>query len=119
MAAGSGTTIRRTAAPGVARKVGVELAIGACFAFLDADDLWTERKLERQIEALEADGSVDMVFGHVQQFVSPDVPDALRRRLKCPPAEMPGRVPATMLVLRDAFRRVGYFRSRHDIRVEL
>lgn len=37
----------------VARNTGIEAADGPCIAFIDDDDRWRERKLERQITALE------------------------------------------------------------------
>src|SRR3954465_11797921 len=45
---------------------------GELFAFLDADDRFLPQKLEHQFAALEADANLDMVFGHVCEFVSPE-----------------------------------------------
>src|SRR5207244_357511 len=45
----------------------------------------------------------------VQQFMSPELPDDAKRRIKCPPDPMPGRLPGTMLVRSTSFFRVGYF----------
>src|SRR5437667_12630279 len=45
-----------------ARNRGVGLATGDLIAFLDADDVWTEGRLARQVQVLEADPSVGMVM---------------------------------------------------------
>jgi glycosyltransferase involved in cell wall biosynthesis len=89
---------------GEARNRGVELSRSEWLAFLDADDLWTPAKLERQLEAFREDPSLDMVFGHVQQFRSPELEQT---PIKFEIAA--GVHPGAMLIRRDAFMRVGRF----------
>jgi glycosyltransferase involved in cell wall biosynthesis len=84
-------------------------AQGELIGFCDADDLWTPRKLELQLALLERQGDVDAVFGKVEQFVSPDVPDEQRERLKPAIAIMPGELKQCLLIRRDALDRAGPF----------
>ena len=51
----------------------MELAQGDYLAFLDADDVWTGNKVELQMAAFDSDTLPDAVFGHVEQFISPDL----------------------------------------------
>ncbi len=95
---------------GAARNRAVEIAKGEFFAFLDADDRFTPGKLTRQMRVLLADPELDMVFGHVREFVSPEL-DAETRKLIRPPAPdpMPWTAPNLMLIRRSSFDRVGPF----------
>src|SRR5262245_16865951 len=57
-----------------ARNHGAYLAQGDYLAFLDADDVWLPDKLRLQMAAFAHDPALDQVFGHVQQFISPELP---------------------------------------------
>ena len=92
-----------------ARNRGVELAAGDYLAFIDQDDIWMPEKLELQFAALTGQPQPDVVFGHVQQFISPEVDGETASRLRCAPVPVPGILPTTMLVSRLAFERVGRF----------
>lgn len=99
------------AGPGAARNIGVQTATGNWLAFLDADDVWTSRKLMLQLAAFEQDPDLDAVLGHVRQFISPELSNEVKNRLKCPPDPMPGLHPGAMLIKRRSFFQVGLLNS--------
>lgn len=95
---------------GAARNRAVENATGELYAFLDADDRFTPGKLTLQKASLDADPRLDMVFGHVREFLSPELDDETRASLRPPAAEpMPWTAPNLMLIRRESFERVGPF----------
>ena len=68
--------VRAFAAPhcgtGAARNLGLLLARGRLIALLDADDVWPPGRLAVQAEELDSPGAPDLVFGSVEEFVSPE-----------------------------------------------
>jgi glycosyltransferase involved in cell wall biosynthesis len=94
---------------------GIRHARGAFLAFLDADDLWVDVKLARELDVLAADPGLDAVFGHVEQFVSPDVEEAARPALPDAVRLAPGYLTGTLLIRAAAFHRVGLFDPRWQI----
>jgi glycosyltransferase involved in cell wall biosynthesis len=95
---------------GAARNRAVELATHDFFAFVDADDRFTPGKLTRQMAALDADPTLDMVFGHVREFVSPELSEEERAGVRPPaPEPLPWTAPNLMLIRRASFERVGPF----------
>jgi glycosyltransferase involved in cell wall biosynthesis len=95
---------------GAARNRAVANASGELYAFLDADDRFTLGKLSQQKAALDADPDLDMVFGHVREFFSPELDEETRASLRPPaPEPMPWTAPNLMLIRRGSFERVGPF----------
>jgi len=94
---------------GTARNYGTQLAKGNYFAFLDADDVWEKDKLTRQLQIFSDRPEVDMVFGQMKNFHSPELPESVKQQFYCPPELIPGYHPGTLLIKREAFDRVGPF----------
>lgn len=97
---------------GPARNKGVELARGEFLAFLDADDRWPLEKIERQLRAFESDPELEMVFGYALQLQNGAAWEAgVSDKNRTVDGMVPGMVPGTMLIKRDAFERVGKFQG--------
>jgi len=123
VATGFGSAIRYRHQPqsgaAAARNRGIEMADGEFLAFLDADDLWTAGKLAKQMAAFEADPSLEIVAGHAEQFVSPELPEEARVRVRVDPGKLPAQLPGALLVRRHAFDRVGAYAARFVTASEL
>jgi glycosyltransferase involved in cell wall biosynthesis len=87
-----------------ALNTGVSMVKGALVAFLDADDLWTEGKLVKQIAALEADPDLSIVFGDVEQFR-----ESGQGTERSPLGVYRGYFKSAMLIRRAALLEVGEF----------
>lgn len=92
-----------------ARNAGVAASSGDFLAFLDADDLWMPNKLALQLATFASDPSLDAVFGHMQNFISAELTQEERAKIKCNSTALPGLLQGSMLIRRDAFARVGAF----------
>ena len=91
---------------GAARNAGVRAGGGEFLAFLDADDTWHSNKLSRQMERLMAQPDLEAVFSHTLQYH--DGKTGASEVLASP-------TPATMLVRRNSFERIGWFSEEPNV----
>ena len=87
----------------------IQLAKGDFITFLDADDRWVPGKLEQQVAYLKQHPDMEACFGMMQQFISPELPDAVQRIIYCPTETQKGIMKITLMLRREAFQRIGWF----------
>jgi len=91
---------------GAARNRALSVAKGEFFALLDADDVWLEDKLTWQMKEFERNPELDMIFGFVQQFFSPELHRQTDKEIEKP---MAGYFPGTLVIKKESFLKVGHF----------
>ncbi len=96
------------AGPAAARNRGLALASGELIAFLDADDLWPDRKLEAQARYLREHPETDVVLGRIEYLRLPGASETPIR------FEDGGNTVTSVhlgsgLFRRSVFERVGHF----------
>ncbi len=94
--------------------VGIEHARCEYIAFLDADDLWVNEKLEIQMRAIQSH-PVDMVFGYMKQFISPELSEQEKSEITIPNSVIPGYSRDTLFIKKDSLLRVGLFSTEFQI----
>ncbi len=100
---------------GAARNAAVDACRADFLAFLDADDIWERGKIASQLAAFEARPRLQLVFGHVRQFLSPDLAAEEAAALRVPEAPQPGLYIGAMLARRGALEMVGPWAE--DVRI--
>ena len=94
---------------------GLAYAQGEWLAFCAADDVWSKERLDTQRAAFSETPPPDLVFGHVQNFFSPELASEITARYFCPPDPLPGYSLAAMLLRRATFERVGRFNPEYKL----
>lgn len=93
-----------------ALNAGIEQSSGDYLAFLDADDIWMPQRLYLQLQAFEKNPSLDMVFGFMQQFISPELSVEEQNKIEVNTTEvMVGIHKSAWLIKRHALMSVGLF----------
>lgn len=93
---------------------GFLLSTGNHIAFISADDMWVPDKLRQQKEQLSKSPNT-LVFGHMQNFISPDLAPIDAASFVCPKEPMPAYSAGTLLTRLETFNNIGLFNQDLEV----
>jgi len=82
---------------------------GEFIAFIDADDIWRKDKLEIQMRAFREKPTLDIVFGKMNSFVSPELSEEEKKFRHCPSEPIDAILPSSACIRKEVFDNVGIF----------
>lgn len=94
------------------RNKGLSAAHGDFIAFMDADDIWKPEKLEKQLQEFEKNPELGICFTMMESFISPELPEEVKKTRYCPTGAQPGQISAAALIKTELFGSVGLFEER-------
>jgi len=90
------------------------LALSDHIAFISADDVWQPDKLQLQKERL-VESPHALVFGHMMNFISPDLEPDEALKISCPTDPMPAYSAGTLLTRAETFKKIGLFNPNFKV----
>ena len=94
-----------------ALNLGLSKIKGDFISFLDADDIWVENKLEKQIEFFREHPKIEGVFAYHQRFYEKPSEELTEAEKSDTKRILPGYFKGTLLIRKDSFFRVGLFNT--------
>ncbi len=88
---------------------GLRAANGDFITFLDADDLWHIDKTKLQFNSLSDHSEVDICFCHIQEFVSPELPEHVKSQLSFREEPLRGVGKTSAMFRKRCFDTIGFF----------
>ena len=88
---------------------GLRKVTGNFIAFNDADDLWEKNKLEKQIQKLNDDKTIDVIFSYHKRFYSNKHGQITESELADSKRILPAHFKGSLLIRKESFFKVGLF----------
>ncbi|WP_413854263.1 glycosyltransferase family 2 protein [Candidatus Ruminimicrobium bovinum] len=91
------------------RNAGLNFASGEYILYIDADDILNENSIFALYNEFIKDTSIEAVFGMTQDFISPELSDTDKTKLKARTDNYFGMLAGASLIKRNVFEKIGTF----------
>ena len=94
---------------GKTRNAGLKEAKGEYILYVDSDDVMTDNGIYALYNEFINDNSLETVFGMNREFISPELSNEDKRKLKVRPGDNFGALAGCSLIKKEVFDKVGTF----------